>query len=334
MKKFMTIFVSALLGVAANAQMMPDSTVNICAYWELGDKYEYRCSESSYSVEGTDTTDVEHSSEIFTIEVIAKEKDSYKLSLTSKNQNSSDEIENVLNSISAENGGDMPLIISTTEMGDIIRLENAQEYCDMLVKAIDPIMEEVGKVKEMSEEEKQMTKAILVEMFADPRVIESMVMDSFGRMLAFHGSRLKIGETYTVEDVATSIFPGVDMPVKAISEYTIKSEDTDDYSAVCEICTSAEKGGIMDCFKETILQASNVESMSEAERAEFMKQVDMLVAAMDIDYEEVTIIENHLASGWPLNSYYHKIIDVSAEGRQKRKVETRSVEIIIDSEKE
>jgi len=76
MKKFMTIFVSALLGVAANAQMMPDSTVNICAYWELGDKYEYRCSESSYSVEGTDTTDVEHSSEIFTIEVIAKEKDS------------------------------------------------------------------------------------------------------------------------------------------------------------------------------------------------------------------------------------------------------------------
>jgi hypothetical protein len=244
MKKFMTIFVSALLGFAANAQMMPDSTVNICAYWELGDKYEYRCSESSYSVEGTDTTDVEHSSEIFTIEVIAKEKDSYKLSLTSKDQNSSDEIENVLNSISAANGGDMPLIISTTEMGDIIRVENAQEYCDMLVKAIDPIMEEVGKVKEMSEDEKQMTKAILVEMFADPRVIESMVMDSFGRMLAFHGSRLKIGETYTVEDVATSIFPGVDMPVKAISEYTIKSEDTDDYSAVCEICTSAEKGDV------------------------------------------------------------------------------------------
>ena len=65
-----------------------------------------------------------------------------------------------------------------------------------------------------------------------------------------------------------------------------------------------------------------------------MKQVDMLVAAMDIDYEEVTIIENHLASGWPLNLYYHKIIDVSAQGRQKRKIETRSVEIIIDSEKE
>ena len=35
-----------------------------------------------------------------------------------------------------------------------------------------------------------------------------------------------------------------------------------------------------------------------------------------------------------MNLYYHKIIDVSAEGRQQRKVETRSVEIIIDSEKE
>ena len=63
MKKFMTIFVSALLGFAANAQMMPDSTVQFVAYWNVGDKYQYNFESIDKEVDANGDTTIDDQSD-------------------------------------------------------------------------------------------------------------------------------------------------------------------------------------------------------------------------------------------------------------------------------
>ena len=57
--------------ISASAQMMPDSTVQVIAYWEVGDKYNYQVEDSKYKVKnGTDTTDVERAAHLLTLEIV------------------------------------------------------------------------------------------------------------------------------------------------------------------------------------------------------------------------------------------------------------------------
>ena len=91
MKKFMTIFVSALLGFAANAQMMPDSTVQFVAYWNVGDKYQYNFESIDKEVDANgDTTIVKQSYEVIEFEVVAKTDESYQIKMTTLEEENSD----------------------------------------------------------------------------------------------------------------------------------------------------------------------------------------------------------------------------------------------------
>ena len=58
MKKLLLSFSAALLAAASlSAQMMPDSTVQVVAYWEVGDKIDYTMTERVYRMdeEGNET---------------------------------------------------------------------------------------------------------------------------------------------------------------------------------------------------------------------------------------------------------------------------------------
>lgn len=64
MKRIITITAALLMALSAAAQMMPDSTVQIVSYWQVGDKYAYTCERSSKEVDAQgDTTSREYSME-------------------------------------------------------------------------------------------------------------------------------------------------------------------------------------------------------------------------------------------------------------------------------
>ena len=46
MKRFALLFCFVLMGLAASAQMMPDSTVQVVASWNPGDKQAYNLSKT------------------------------------------------------------------------------------------------------------------------------------------------------------------------------------------------------------------------------------------------------------------------------------------------
>lgn len=74
----------AICGMAAtsvlHAQIMPDSTVQICAYWTPGDKYAYNATEEKLKIdEKGDTMLVYRRSERRTFEVLAQTQERYQL---------------------------------------------------------------------------------------------------------------------------------------------------------------------------------------------------------------------------------------------------------------
>lgn len=80
-----------LMGFSAAAQMMPDSTVQIVSYWQVGDKYAYTCERSSKEVDAQgDTTSRKYSMETMEFEVVGMTDETYQLKLSYKDSEYSD----------------------------------------------------------------------------------------------------------------------------------------------------------------------------------------------------------------------------------------------------
>ena len=118
------LFISAV----SFAQMMPDSTVQFVARWNVGDKYSYWCEEKKYEVyNGTDTVNVKKKSEIRIFEVIAKTDSTYQIRLTYKDSKSSDPNDQLADEIAKKVLGETQVLFSTGIYGNIISVDNLQE---------------------------------------------------------------------------------------------------------------------------------------------------------------------------------------------------------------
>ena len=54
MKRILPVVCTLLAALPLAAQMMPDSTVQVVAYWEVGDKMDYTFSEQLYDLDAFD----------------------------------------------------------------------------------------------------------------------------------------------------------------------------------------------------------------------------------------------------------------------------------------
>lgn len=83
MKKTAIFLLAICCSVFAEAQMMPDSTVQVVAYWSKGDVISYDCAVTQYTIEADGTKKADYSSsETRTIEVIDADDSSYTLRLS------------------------------------------------------------------------------------------------------------------------------------------------------------------------------------------------------------------------------------------------------------
>ena len=77
MKKITFIIICVLATAAAYAQAPKDSTVNIIAYWNAGEKYAYEYSAEEYKIVNGDTTEVSYSNSIQIYEILEETGTSY-----------------------------------------------------------------------------------------------------------------------------------------------------------------------------------------------------------------------------------------------------------------
>lgn len=338
MKKIVLLLSLCLSCLCAAAQMMPDSTVQFVAYWNVGDKYQYNFESISKEINAQgDTSILKRTTEIVEFEVVAQTDQSYQVKMTTKESTHSDPQSQLINKIMMECGGNIPVLFTTTALGALQSIDNIPELVEAFTKAADPLVQALIREKGLEEVEGFDMQGFMQEILkqtADPAIIQNAIVESIGRLFFFHGARLDIDHTYDFEEPLNFMIPGVEQ-LTAKTNFWVDGELTDEYSAVCRTYTSA------DISKETLMSAigtyanisadhmENSDSLKTAINEAMEKAVSDI--SLELNWEQYTSTEIHLGTGWPLRHYQDKYVrggDTDSE-YIKEKIESMYIEIIL-----
>ena len=329
MKRF-PIFLTAILWAgSAFAQMMPDSTVQVCAYWNVGDKYHYQIEESKYKIDNQkDTSDVELSAEILTLEVVDATDSTYRVRVTSDDFQHSDYNRMAIQEEILQQFGSMPYEFETDEFGTFKRLIIKDEDLDNFYRALDIMVDRIAEERGLADEGKPALKAMIQALLTRERLIAAY-MEEITPLLWFHGLRLSQDAKVDYQTEVPSFF-GDGSTIHMDGQFWVDEELTDEYSAVLHNVTKADPDDMrkyVKAFVGTAANALGAEDDVEEAADEIFK--DASIELIDDAYEEV-----HLDTGWPINYDYVRTIRVKMQGQEQEQVQTRTVTIIIEDDEE
>ena len=307
MKRILLPLICFFLSVPVFAQMMPDSTVQICAYWQKGEKVEYECTRETTRIEPDGTSSVKDaSSEVRIFEVIDATDSSYVLQTSYRDV--FDSRLNLKMDISTEivNKISEACVVQTLtdEFGAPETVLNAEEMAITMEKVVATVVDAV--FAKCSDKELKafshagMTKEMFVENYIDltcnPEFITAACYKDVVPLLTFHGTRLKLSEVYnSVQQYI--LFDG--QQVSGNMKFWVDTDESD--STFVVLRTSAVIDG--ESFDEALrsatkmaLTAASRPSMSESEMNEMLEAV----SGMTGSFEEYTATLIHLDTGWPV----------------------------------
>lgn len=109
------------------AQIMPDSSVQICAYWTPGDKYAYEAREEKFKIDDRgDTTLVCRQSERRVFEILSQTKNRYKIRLTYGDYMTTDKEDQLMHDAIASATGPCVVEFETDETGSLLGIANLE----------------------------------------------------------------------------------------------------------------------------------------------------------------------------------------------------------------
>jgi hypothetical protein len=327
MKRFPIILTAILWAGSAFAQMMPDSTVQVCAYWNVGDKYHYQIEESKYKIDNqTDTSDVELSAEILTLEVVDATDSTYRVRVTSDDFQHSDYNRMAIQEEIMQQFGSMPYEFETDEFGTFKRLIIKDEDLDNFYLALDIMVDRIAEERGLADEGKPALKAMMQALLTRERLMAAY-MEEITPLLWFHGLRLSQDAKVDYQTEVPSFF-GDESTITMNGQFWVDEELTDEYSAVLHNVTKADPDDMRKYVKAFMGTAANAlgtgDDIEEAADEIFK---DASIELIDDAYEEI-----HLDTGWPINYDYVRTIRVKMQGQEQEQVQTRTVTIIIEEE--
>ena len=121
------------------AQIMPDSSVQICAYWTPGDKYAYEAREEKFKIDDQgDTTLVYRQSERRVFEILSQTKDRYKIRLTYGDYMTTDKEDQLVHDAIVSATGPCVVEFETDETGSLLGIANLETLVAQAEASVDP----------------------------------------------------------------------------------------------------------------------------------------------------------------------------------------------------
>ena len=319
--------IALMASVAAYAQMMPDSTVQIVAYWSKGDKVAYDCTTTSYTAdENGNRSEVSATSETRVFEVLDEREDGYTLRLSYRNVFNPNPVEYLTPEESRELNENFTITFTTDEFGSVTGIVNSEECNAVLVDIIDGMVER--KWKEM---DKEARKAISKEQFSDylkslfcsEEVLSLIAGADITPFFTYHGARLDTTQLYSFPQDFTLPIAGNET-FEVETELWVDEKLTDENSAV--ICTDAMATKeilipkVLDYTVQMMRQAAEMaeEEITEDDVANLNDELSRQLQDMTMEVYSTT--EIHLPSGWPLQWYNTREIVVVSEDVMTKKV--------------
>lgn len=334
MKKTVISLFAICASVFAGAQMMPDSTVQIVAYWSKGDKISYECASSQYVIDADGNKKVDYAtSETRTFEVIDADDSSYTVRLSYSDVFSPAPVNYLTEAQVKELGEAFVITFKTDELGSFTGFVDDDESFNTYSGMVDTIIENAWKenrkdLKGVSKE--QFAESIKAPLCNKEYLYASMLAD-FNPLLMFHGCRLDTTTVYSFPQDFTTIYNS-DKPLQLETQFWVDEKLTDTTAVV--IRTDAYAGN--DIFgpmvrDHTFKMAKSTLDMTGTPYtdAEIIEEVDKMMEenAMSTSLEEYTTLQVHLDTGWPICWYSTREVLSSNNQTEAKIVIEKSAEL-------
>lgn len=308
MKKLFFALLGSFLSVSLFAQMMPDSTYQVIAYWELGDSFSYTCKNQTIKKGSDGTESVEDdSSEVWNFEVVGQTDSTYTMQLSFSDVVPTAEVSpGIETEVYRKILERCKMRFVTDEYGSILEFLDLTELLTEMVNSIPQVIDEVSAgytkkdLKKMGFD-KDALAANYASVFSNP-----IVLSAFCRapesLLKFHGTRLDPKEEYRFEDEFDNL-----MGTGALKNdvtFWVDPALSDSVSVV--IYTSSEAGNdkMLPLMQEASLAVLRSQLPEDQwKQAEEELALQFYAGNMDVKFSERTGTEVDLYSGWPVQ--YH-----------------------------
>ena len=327
MKRLLALFGTLLCAaITAFAQMMPDSTVQVVAYWNVGDKYNFQVEESKYKVSNeTDTSAVEKSAHLLTLEVVDATDSTYRVRVTSDDYLHSDYKRDAWQEDLTRQFGNTPYEFETDQYGSFKRVFISDEDMEMVYPMLDAVVEKIADDRDMDAQQRSNMKALMRAMFTKEKIL-SLYEQEITPLLSFFAIRVTPGEEIHYETSIPSVF-GDGSAIRMTGRYWADKELTDDYSVVMHNVMSADPED-MQRFVSVFL-GNALDAVNEVD-GETRETIDSALKGAEIALVDVVWEEIHLDTGWPLHYEYVRDLLVKAEGEQQEQYQSKTISILLD----
>jgi hypothetical protein len=327
MKRLIPLLAGLFAGIMpAFAQMLPDSTVQVVAYWALGDKQKYQVENTKYKIVQGDTTIVEKSAEILDFEVVAADEEKgYRLKVTSLETQYSDPTKEAIAEALEKQLGSVAYYFETDPNGEFLRvlpIEGLEERQETLAQAVWETLK--GKKPEVA----QFNMLPLIRQSLTPEAVAQTATGEISPLFMYHGNRFDLDEEFPIEDEIPALIGNGTL--KMTGQFWVDEELTDDYSVVLRMYKEADQEqlkplieGILGNLIQSIAPSPEDSQDAQAAMEDAFRNARMSVN--DYLYEEI-----HLGTGWPLDYSFSREILIEADGQQQNQLVESNIRIIVE----
>ena len=329
MKKTILIILGLFSGIlSAFAQK---DTVEVIAYWQVGDIYRYNVEESQYKiVNGTDTTGIQRTTHILTLDVVDATDSTYRVRATAEDYQFDNPDKDEMTEEITRKFGNVPFEFETDECGSFKRLIISDEEIEAVYPLLDEIVDRTANKQELDAVTRNAMKKMIRTMFPKER-IEGLYSAEVSPILEFHGMWILPGSEVEYETKMPSAY-GDGNIIRMNGRFWVDDELSDDYSAVIRKEEVANEEDMQKVVLGVLGQTFGAIAGAFDEDAK--DEIDAALANMEIKTSVDAVAEIHVETGWPLQYVTDTFVDVRSGDATQNQVTSKSWEIILDDEDE
>ncbi len=319
MKKLILTLSALLCAAALGAQMMPDSTVQVIAYWEVGDKMDYTYVEKLFDIdaEGNETL-AKSSSQTYHFEVVESTDSTYTLQFFADNMDFGDQTPKLTARESAS-VPDMIYRFRTNHLGTFREIVDIDRSREILLQRL-PIAAKAAWRNLSPADRKKIKEEDVIEMlrqqYDSDEVLVSTAAALVSPMLFYHGVRLDTTGTYHLKmKFASLLYSGGTTELE--NNFAVDPSLTDEYSVIIRSeAVGGEKDLLPMILDRTFANLKQTQGLVDDDYNDFLDAMDeeLLENPIKASFEEYTTEEIHLDTGWPLQWIYDRIEKFSQGG--------------------
>ena len=327
MKRLIPLLAGLFAGLMpAFAQMLPDSTVQVVAYWSLGDKQKYEVESAKYRIVQGDTTVLEKSAEILEFEVVADDEEKgYRLKVTTLESSYSDPTKEAIEEALRKQLGSVTYYFETGPHGEFLRvlpIEGLEGRQEALAQAV------LEAVKEKNPAAAQLNLLPLIRQTLTPEAVVQTATGEISPLFMYHGNRFDLSEEFPIEDeIPAAIGSGT---MKMTGSFWVDEDLTDEYSVVLRMFKEADQEQMRPLIEGILGNLIQSMAPSPEEGLEAQAAIDEAFRDAQMSVEDYLYEEIHLGTGWPIDWSFSRETLIESEGQSQAQLVESNIRIIVE----